>query len=241
MHGLSSSAAFVSTPVGLVGAPASSLELSDDGKRFRPRPVAMLGGFETEVIGFAKDVITAGSTGAAGDLIAQVVEKKGRGELFAANKGIAGNFDFDLRRSGAYGVFAGGYTGAFQHFLFARLQDSVPNPLARLAINQGLIIPIFHYTLLLWLVPKLRARSQREEETLRKNINVLKMIPRNWAFWVPLQLIQFCFIPHRYQVFFCSVLGFFWKVILSLLTQGAQQKVQPVPVPAREGPANVTA
>ena len=200
MHGLSStSSAFVSTksPAGLKGTDKNLL--TQNGQRFRVQPTAaMIGGHEAEIFGFAKDIATAAATGATGDLIAQLAAKKRKESAFQLQDGnemLSAPFemdlsDLDLRRTAAYGCFAAGYTGAFQHVLFDNLQERISDPVERLAINQGLIIPLVYYSLLVWLVPKLRARSPEEEVELRGNINVQKMIPRNWAFWVPLQFIQ---------------------------------------------------
>ena len=198
-------------------------------------------GFEAEAFGFVKDVITAGITGGTGDVIAQFAEKQKQdkennsdddGVSFFSTDSSDNNepFELDIRRSLSYATFAAGYTGAFQHVLFANMQEAIADPVMKLAINQGLIIPLCYYTLLVWLVPKLRAKSQDEEDMLRGSINVLKMIPRNWAFWVPLQFIQFNFIPTEFQVIYCSCLGLIWNVCLSFLTAG-KVTTEPPPLP----------
>jgi Mpv17 / PMP22 family len=187
-------------------------------------------GLEGEAFGFIKDSLTAAVTGGAGDVIAQLAAKQSKQ---GDNTGIEISdepFELDVRRTLSYATFAAGYTGAFQHALFANLQESIPEPLVRLALNQGLIIPLCYYSLLVWLVPKMRATSMEEEERLRSSINVLQMIPRNWAFWVPLQFIQFAYIPTEYQVIYCCFLALIWNVILSFFTSGAS-KTESLPLP----------
>ena len=246
----SSTCAFVA-PRGLIPSSKASRGtaascITPDGTRFRSphQPLEMMmGGFEMEAFGFAKDVLTAAVMGGSGDIIAQFAEQKrasstmdGSDLLLPKELAAADNepFELDVRRSLSYATFAAGYTGAFQHFLFANLQDAIADPLVRTGLNQGLIIPICYYSLLVFLLPKLRARSPREEETLRSSIDVKKMIPRNWLFWVPLQWIQFTFIPTELQVVYVSVLGLIWNICLSLMTAGGAKASSPV-VAAEKG------
>lgn len=251
MHGSpssfsSTSAAFV-CPRGMIDT-GKRPSLTKDGQRFRPEPVALMPtGLEGEAFGLAKDILTAAVTGASGDIIAQLAEKqktdaaKGDTSWFPlADELEEPFFELDVRRSASYATFAAAYTGAFQHFLFANLQEALPDPVTRLAVNQGLIIPLCYYTLLLLVLPKLRATSVEEEEQLRSSINIQKMIPRNWAFWVPLQFIQFNFIPTEFQVVYCSFLGLIWNVCLSLFTAGGAKVDSPseevvVKAPAQKG------
>lgn len=196
-----------------------------------------MGGMEVETLGFAKDILTAAVMGGAGDIIAQITEQKkassslDESELLLpkeiADASLDESFDLDVRRTLSYASFAAGYTGGFQHFLFAGLSETIADPLVRTGLNQGLIIPLCYYSLLVLFIPKLRARSLQEEETLRSNIDVKKMIPRNWLFWVPLQWVQFTFIPTDLQVVYCSALGLVWNIILSLMTAGGS-KTDPV-------------
>ena len=255
IHSRQSTTAFVVAPRGMIDnsrtsnkkisqAQSPSCLLTQDGTRLRPyehQPLGMmLGGMELEALGFAKDVLTASVMGGAGDIIAQFAEQKKASSSMDGNdlllpKEIAAassadeSFDLDLRRTLSYASFAAAYTGGFQHFLFAGLSETIADPLVRTGLNQGLIIPLCYYSLLVLFIPKLRARSQREEETLRSNIDVKKMIPRNWLFWVPLQWIQFTFIPMDLQVVYCSALGLVWNIILSLMTAGGA-KTEPVVV-----------
>lgn len=234
MHGRTSSSPAFVAPKGFPGS-SRSVKLTQDGKRLCVEPLAMFTGFEGEAFSFLKDVVTAGATGGTGDVIAQLAEKNKFGAAEDESDEIKffeepeGNFELDVRRSLSYTSFAAAYTGAFQHFLFANLQDAIPDPIVRVAVNQGLIIPLCYYSLLVFLVPKLRAKTKQEEEDLRGSINLMKMIPRNWLFWVPLQFVQFNFIPIEFQVVYCSCLSLIWNIILSLLTAGGSKEERPLP------------
>lgn len=238
MHGKRFSSSFVS-PRGLIGISSPSNKLNQDATRLFSTPSIDLftglegGGFE---LGLLKDVLTAGATGGTGDIIAQFAAQRSDFE----EGGAEGKIDFfdepfelDTRRSLSYAVFAAVYTGGFQHFLFSILSESIPDPMVRVVINQGLIIPLCYYSLLVWAVPKLRAGSKAEERDLRGSIDLRTMIPRNWAFWVPLQFIQFNFIPMDLQVVYCSVCGLVWNIVLSFFTAGG--------VPREEGPVSQNA
>jgi Mpv17 / PMP22 family len=227
----SSSTAFVSS-----NGWSAPTKLSKDGKRILVEPLGMFTGLEGVAFNFIKDVAMAGATGGTGDIIAQLVAEKKRvdGKEEDINGGDiaffaeADNFELDVRRTLSYTAFAALYTGGFQHFLFSNLQEALPDPIVRVAVNQGLIIPLCYYSLFIFLVPKLRARSKEEEEEIRGSINLMKMIPRNWAFWVPLQFVQFNFIPMEFQVIYCSFLGLIWNVCLSFFTAGSSAKEAPL-------------
>lgn len=183
-------------------------------------------GLENEIAGLTKDVLTAAATCGTGDAIAQFAnsQKNDDESVFGLDNK---NFEFDMRRTLSYATFGAIYTGGFQHFLFAELQDTISDPIARLVLNQGLIIPLAYYPLLVWFVPLLRARSSIEKEELRSSIDVFSMIPKNWAFWFPLQFIQFNYIPSDLQVAYCALVGLLWNIILSLFTGGSQPQVEP--------------
>jgi len=169
--------------------------------------------------GLARNVATASGTGVAGDVIAQLMAARGGQKKTKLQPKQP--FRLDGRRTVALGAFNAAYTGAFQHFYFPHLNQCLDSPLARLAVNQGIFIPFLYYPILLWLVPLIRGRTARERARLRSNIHVRKLIPRNWAFWLPLQFIQFKFIPAQAQVVFCSMVGLVWSILLSCFASGS--------------------
>lgn len=210
----------------MIGISSTPNKLTRDAtKVFSSQPLEMFNGLEGAGIGLGllKDVLTAGVTGGTGDIIAQFAAQKSDSQEWDAEGKIDffdEPFELDTRRSLSYASFAAVYTGGFQHLLFSNLSEAFPDPMVRVVINQGLVIPLCYYSLLVWAVPKLRARSQVEEKELRGNIDLRKMIPQNWAFWVPLQFIQFNFIPMDLQVVYCSFCGLVWNIALSFLTAG---------------------
>lgn len=43
----------------------------------------------------------------------------------------------------------------------------------------------------------------------------------NWCLWIPAMLINFRFVPGKWQVLYSNMIGFVWNVYLSWKTQDA--------------------
>jgi hypothetical protein len=61
----------------------------------------------------------------------------------------------------------------------------------------------------------------------RLRTSLKSTIITNWGIWIPVQLINFKFVPQPAQVLFANVIGFFWNAILSYLNS------QPVDTPSK--------
>ena len=61
------------------------------------------------------------------------------------------------------------------------------------------------------------------EETLqRAREKFLPLVGRNLQFWLPVQIVQFEFVPLELQVTWVAAFGLLWKIILSTLAGNAK-------------------
>ena len=162
----------------------------------------------------------------AGDLLAQSLlseQAKKDSKISVPPK------DWDIIRTAAFVVFGALYTGGAQHFIFNFLNGSFDEPLVRLALAQFFFIPFCYYPTFLVMTPALRAGweygfGSSEAKTRQSELftGVASKIPstlvRNWCFWLPVQYVQFNFIPVEYNVTFTAAFGVIWNAILSWST-----------------------
>jgi len=171
---------------------------------------------------------TGGALAFAGDVIAQSLLSK------EEEKSIPPK-DWDVIRTNAFVVFGALYTGGAQHFIFNYLNNSFDEPLARLGMAQFFFIPFCYYPTFLFMTPALRAGWEygfgSEEAKTRQNqlfSEVASKIPptllRNWCFWLPVQFVQFNYIPAELNVTFTAAFGVIWNAILSWSTAGTAEK-----------------
>mmetsp|Transcript_11264 Transcript_11264/g.24024 ORF Transcript_11264/g.24024 Transcript_11264/m.24024 type:complete len:258 (-) Transcript_11264:600-1373(-) len=176
---------------------------------------------------------TGGVLAFAGDVIAQSLLSEANKE---ANKKSIPPEDWDVVRTAAFTAFGALYTGGVQHFIFGYLNTSFDEPLVRLGLAQFFFIPFCYYPTFLAMVPALRAGWESPngfnspEAKLRQNelfTDVAGKIPstlvRNWFFWIPVQFVQFNFIPMDAQVTYAAAFGVIWNAILSWSTAATAQ------------------
>mmetsp|Transcript_26632 Transcript_26632/g.57792 ORF Transcript_26632/g.57792 Transcript_26632/m.57792 type:complete len:253 (-) Transcript_26632:1537-2295(-) len=174
---------------------------------------------------FLENVATGGALAFAGDVIAQ--------SLTSEEPGFPPR-DWDKIRTAAFVAFGGLYTGGAQHFIFGFLNASFDDAVKRLLLNQFVLIPLCYYPTFLFMVPTLRAGWEAEggfgsEEAKARQeelfVEVFGKIPstllRNWCFWLPVQFVQFNFVPVDLQVTYCAAFGVIWNAILSWSTSEA--------------------
>ena len=172
-------------------------------------------------------IATGGALALAGDVIAQSLLSEVRPRSFPPE-------DWDKVRTAAFVAFGAIYTGGVQHFIFGFLNATFDEAVVRLALAQFFFIPFCYYPTFLLMVPALRAGWESEdgfgseEANLRREelfADTLSKIPsvllRNWSFWLPVQFVQFNFIPVDLQVTYCAAFGVIWNAILSWSTSSA--------------------
>ncbi len=97
---------------------------------------------------------------------------------------------------------------------------------ATFLVNQLIIIPIIYYPSFFFISGIIQNLSVKEMID-RGSKKIKKLLRRNWLFWIPVQFVQFRFVPEPYQIPFLCIVGLLWTFILSTSTENVQQ-TQPV-------------
>jgi hypothetical protein len=169
-------------------------------------------------------MITAGTLGLAGDALAQKQTPQ----------------PYDVKRALGFAVFGATYSGGFQHVLFPLLVDvcqgnglckTLSGPLASCALpltgqaalfaaaertlfNQLVCIPFLYYPLFFAISGFVQGLSP-EAALQRAQDTWAKLVSRNLLFWLPVQFVQFAFVPLQWQVPYVCAAGLGWNIILS--------------------------
>jgi len=88
--------------------------------------------------------------------------------------------------------------------------------------SQLIVVPFFYYPVFFTFTAYIQGLDF-EEGLLRAKDNFIPLMKRNLLFWIPVQYIQFCYIPTDLQIPFLSVAGLAWTFILSVLAGSAKK------------------
>eukprot|EP00542_Grammatophora_oceanica_P010312 CAMPEP_0194029064 /NCGR_PEP_ID=MMETSP0009_2-20130614/2917_1 /TAXON_ID=210454 /ORGANISM="Grammatophora oceanica, Strain CCMP 410" /LENGTH=316 /DNA_ID=CAMNT_0038668651 /DNA_START=55 /DNA_END=1005 /DNA_ORIENTATION=- len=174
-------------------------------------------------------MMTGGSLAMCGDAIAQSATEE----------------PYDKRRGASFGLFDMAYR-ACQHVSFPLIVEhckgqfamatlgALPGMTAVLAdktdylaaMEQTLasqlgIVPFLYYPVFFTLTGFLQGLTQ-EQAIQRAQENFVPLMQRNLLFWIPVQFVQFEFIPTDLQIPFLSVCGLCWTFILSVMAGSAK-------------------
>jgi len=143
-----------------------------------------------------------------GDLLSQYIEAKHKKK----------RFDWDALRTSRFGLMGLALVGPVIHFWYGAVFRLFPGTnvtavAKRVMIDQFAFAPIFLPTFMsgIWILEgknmsELLLNLQRELPTA---------IVANWSLWIPAQIINFRFVPLKYQVLFSNFVGFIWNTYLS--------------------------
>jgi hypothetical protein len=85
---------------------------------------------------------------------------------------------------------------------------------AKVAVNQFLVIPTVYMPLFFAMTGAL-AGLDSNQSIARAQSLFAPLLSRNYFFWLPVQFLQFLFLPVQWQIPFQSVASLVWTVILS--------------------------
>lgn len=195
---------------------------------------------------FATKCITSGLIAASGDLLCQYLVHRNhlaaREELVEGEKGSRPeredqakqqrpdeiieieprNFEPDWYRTGRFGILGFFLVAPVVHLWYARLTKFVPGTnvgavIKRTAVDQLCFAPLFLPTFMMNLM-MLEGRPYAEAfPKLQKDLP--GALVTNWCLWVPAMLVNFRFVPLKYQVLYSNMVGFVWNTYLSWKTQ----------------------
>ena len=167
----------------------------------------------------ATKIATAAVLGAAGDAVAQLTE--------AAQKRSEPLFAFDANRALSMVAFSAVYTGAFQAWWIGTLQENVhlADPIADAAVKTGLCqfgtIPLVYMPTFFLITGAVRGMDLQTAVENAK-AQYFRIYFRNVGYWIPVQMVQFFYLPQEWHIPFLCVAGFVWSIILSSVALSGQ-------------------
>lgn len=172
-------------------------------------------------------MMTGAALATAGDAIAQKREDDdydpSRGASFAA-------FDM-IYRAAQHVLFPiivelcrGQYLFSFMATIGAsQLVDlSTLTAMERSLASQLIIVPFLYYPVFFTFTGYMQGLNF-EEGLERAKQNFAPLMKRNLLFWIPVQYVQFCYVPTDLQIPFLSCAGLAWTFILSVLAGSAKK------------------
>lgn len=172
-------------------------------------------------------MLTGAALATAGDAIAQGREDEdynsARGASFAA-------FDMTYRATQHYlfpiivEFFRGQYLlGAMAAMGASRLIDvSSLAAMERSLASQLIIVPFMYYPVFFTFTGFMQGLNF-DEGLERAKENFVPLMKRNLLFWIPVQYVQFCYVPTDLQIPFLSCAGLAWTLWLSILAGSAKK------------------
>ncbi|KAL7543112.1 hypothetical protein ACHAXR_013070 [Thalassiosira sp. AJA248-18] len=172
-------------------------------------------------------MMTGAALATCGDAIAQGREDEGynasRGASFAAFDMVyraAQHFLFPVIVEfcqGQYLLSTMAAVGASQMFDIPSL-----TAMERSLASQLIIVPFMYYPVFFTFTGFMQGLTF-DEGVERAKENFIPLMKRNLLFWIPVQYVQFCYVPTDLQIPFLSVAGLGWTFILSILAGSAKR------------------
>lgn len=155
--------------------------------------------------------ITSGLISAAGDAICQSLTLPDQ-----SNEKDAENTKnmWDVQRTSRFAILGALWVGPVLHFWYGTLfQMFSKRVLARVVVDQFAFSPIFVTSFLsllwTWEGEKPANLAPRLQE------NIPSILVANWTLWIPAQVLNFHFVPVKYQVLFSNFVALAWNAYLS--------------------------
>jgi protein Mpv17 len=168
------------------------------------------------------------------------------GDAIAQSKNTDSDPQYDVTRASSFAVFDSAYR-ALQHYAFpilvtqcqghvlggvaavllaqsAASHDGVAHAAAAMEqtlASQWIIVPLLYYPAFFALTGTMQGLDA-EACVQRARDTVVPLLLRNWLFWIPVQFVQFCYVPTEYQIPFLSCAGLAWTCILSMAAGSAK-------------------
>ena len=143
---------------------------------------------------------------------------------------------YDVPRATSFVLFDAVYKGGFLHGAFPWMIDTfqgaallavlpavsqnVASAIECTAFNQLIVVPFIYYPLFFGITGAVQGLTPERSFERGKEI-VVGITLKNWAFWMPVQMVQFLWLPLELQVPYACVMGLVWNVILSALAGDA--------------------
>ncbi len=169
-------------------------------------------------------MLTGAALATAGDGIAQAIEDNGyspvRGASFAVFEMMyccIRHWVFPSIAKLCRGRYLAGVIGIGQLFDMSKLKA-----LERALASQLILVPLLYYPLFFTFTGYIQGLNY-EEGLDRAKQNFMPLLKRNLLFGIPVQYVQFCYVPKDLQIPFLSCAGIVWIFLLSVYAGSAKK------------------
>jgi Mpv17 / PMP22 family len=142
-----------------------------------------------------------------------------------------GEFQVDFSQMGRFALLNVGFVAPVLHYWYVGLARAIPGTelwpvLKRVFFDEFVFTPVYIPVLMgiLWSLegvePKHLPRMIEEEW-----LNILMF---DWSVYIPVQFVNFRFVPVKYQVLVINIVGVGWNCFVSWRAQGQQAKQQQI-------------
>ena len=167
-------------------------------------------------------LVTKSITTAVLSLVADVICQKAfpnKASSQGGGKGGEGSREvgLDLQRVGKFTLLGLVLVGPSLHRWYGFLNSFSKNSLVKLALDQLLFAPVFVAT---FLSSALLLDGKSNEIRPKLERDLAPTVVANCSLWVPAQLVNFNFVPAKFQVLFSNCVGVLWNIYLSYKCYG---------------------
>ena len=102
------------------------------------------------------------------------------------------------------------------------VDSSTLTAMERALASQLVIVPFLYYPVFFTFTGYMQGLNVQEGMERAKQ-NFVPLMKRNLLFWIPVQYVQFCYLPTDLQIPFLSCAGLGWTFILSIMAGSAKK------------------
>ena len=178
--------------------------------------------------------ISSGLIAGAGDWICQALQHQQNHHRYSHSQPVEEDFEespsqavarlggwWDPLRTGRFVILGAFLVAPTVHLWYGQLAAWFPGTTAprvalRVALDQLVFSPVF---LVAWLSSLWTLQGDADHVTVdHLQDDLPELLVANWGLWVPAQLINFRFVPLKFQVLYSNVVALLWNVFLSYRT-----------------------
>lgn len=168
--------------------------------------------------------VTGGIISGSGDFLCQVVVRRKR----AGEAGWTDLSWWDKARTARFTFLGAVLVAPCMHYWYNYLASAVPGK-SFLAVTKRVFYDEFIFTPIytpIWLLSLYVLEGERDYAVLRKRLveSYPSIIVANWCLWVPVQWVNFRYLPVKYQLLFTNIVDLVWYAFLSFSEASSEEE-----------------
>ena len=174
---------------------------------------------------YISSFLVTGMKGSFADAVAQISASSS-----SSDNDIENDNKFDILRNIAFIMYAGGYQGCAQYFIYNKLfpvwfgaGSQLTTVMKKVAFDLLVLTPTLclpcAYLTKATIFNGIGLRSLKEGlKNYWHDVKYKGLVFKYWMLWGPVQSVTFSVIPAHFRIAFIAVISFFWLIILSAIS-----------------------